>query len=134
MNGTEGFGRSLELKRMIEAEQERLAMLRTLATKTTRSPERDPGGGGTDRMTEEILAAIEELQQRIDRHKAELLSLQLELVQTMQDRCSAREQQVLQARYIGMKSWEEIALSLDLSVSSVMRIHRYAMRRFEPAA
>ena len=72
---------------------------------------------------EDAVIKIEEMKARIGRDLIRLCELKEEITEKIQEIPDMKLQQVLEMRYVSLKTWEEIADTMDRTVSSVYKLH-----------
>lgn len=74
---------------------------------------------------------IEEIQEEIAEEINELVALKEDIMKKIKQIENSDYQTVLELRYIGNKSWEEIAEVLGYSTNNVFKLHRNALNCIE---
>ena len=72
---------------------------------------------------EDAVIKIEEMKARIGRDLIRLCELKEEITEKIQEIPDMKLQQVLEMRYVSLNTWEEIADTMDRTVSSVYKLH-----------
>ncbi|MBE5825284.1 MAG: DUF1492 domain-containing protein [Butyrivibrio sp.] len=128
MNAKEYLNQGFLINERIDAKLEQIAMLRSLATKTSVTLSDMPGdpNKGKSRV-EAIVVKIIGLQEEISADIDRLVDLRKEIMGVIDEVEDPEESLVLNLRYINNLSWEDIASQMDCSVRSVHRIHGRAL-------
>lgn len=117
--------------RRISEKAERIRALREAATRSTPSleAERVSGTGDRSRVEAAMIRAIDlerQLDDAIDRLNAERYRIQ-DAIDRMAD---AREQRLLELRYIDGRSWKSVMTRMGISESWSRKIHADALSHF----
>ena len=81
------------------------------------------------RVTYRIDAGLDtvDLENQIENKQAELKTVTAEVADEISKIGNVSQEMVLTMRYIDMKSWDEIAESMDLRVKTVLKFHGYGL-------
>ena len=71
-----------------------------------------------------------EMEEKIQKELCRLLVLKKQLLAALESVSDREERLLLTYRYLNNESWEQIAVDLSVSMSSVHRIHASALRNF----
>ncbi len=72
---------------------------------------------------EDVVIKIEEMKARIGRDLIRLCDLKEEITEKIQEIPDMKLQQVLEMRYVSLKTWEEIAGKMRCTVSNIYKLH-----------
>lgn len=106
-----------QLRRMKRSAYER-------ATGASAAPDKLPSGGGKGN---DVFTAYVQYAALLDERAAELLDVQREIEQVIRRVPDARHRQILRARYIEEKTWEQIACEMNYCYMQVCRLHGKAL-------
>ena len=120
-----------QMNRRISEKAERIRALREAATRSTPSleAERVSGTGDRSRVEAAMIRAIDlerQLDEAIGRLNAERFRIQ-GAIDRMED---AREQRLLELRYIDGRSWVSVMTRMGINESTSFRLHRSALLSF----
>lgn len=116
------------IRRNINRLENKLLELETEATRQTTSLKHDPRGGGysKDKLAS-IVAKITEVQDEINRQLEKSYELLVKIEKAI-EKLPEREKYLVRARYLDLKTWEQIAVDMKYSWKQVHRIHSKALK------
>lgn len=132
MTAKEFLNRGYRLEQRINAKISQLDALRDLAQKCTSVITGMPGNknASVSRMEETIVKIIDcenDLTAIID----ELVDTKKEIADAIETVENIDQRLVLEMRYLGYKSWQNIALAMYCSVSNIYRLHGNALENIK---
>lgn len=125
MTAKEYLNRARGLEREVTQLREMKRRAYELATSSTAKPSQAPTHGDGAR---DVFAAYAQYNAMLEERTAELLDVQRETLQTIERVPDSRYRQLLRARYLENKTWEEIAVQTSYSWRQVLRLHGEALR------
>ena len=116
----------------IKDKMEELARLRTLATSISvaNDGERVQSSGSQDKMAD-TMCKITDFEAEIQAEIDNLLVLKRDVRGVIEKVSEPVLMSVLHKRYLQYKSWEQIAIELDISWRHTLRLHGKALREIE---
>lgn len=120
-----------KLNSQIDRRLERLDELRTLAAKRTSQLHHAPSGAANSRPMEDAVAALADLQADIDREIDTLCAKKHEIDVMLDKLPDARYQEILNLRYLQGEDWVSIMDELDISETTVFRLHTCAVKALD---
>lgn len=118
------------LTRRIESKLMQRDTIRTLAEKVTPVISDMPKGGRTSSRVEEMAVKIADIESLIDLDITQLLILQKELYKEINSLPDPEAVTILEMRYLGHNTWEEIAECIHTSLRNVHNMHGRALQLF----
>ena len=131
MNAKEYLSRISGIDRRINSLINRRDEMKTLAERCTISLSAAPGGGGDGRGLENNVQKILLLEQQIDEEIERLIGIKAETLYLISRMDDIRLENLLEMRYVDGKSWAEIESELDISETSITRLHQQALKNFQ---
>ena len=131
MNAKEYLSRISGIDRRINSLINRRDELKTLAERCTISLSAAPGGGGDGRGLENNVQKILLLEEQIDEEIERLIGIKAETLYLISRMDDIRLENLLEMRYVDGKSWAEIESELDISETSITRLHQQALKNFQ---
>ncbi len=133
MNTKEYLSQALYLDLIIESKLEQLEALKCLATKVTSNitKEKVTNGNKSNRLLENTVIKIVDLENEINENIAHLVGLKKEIVDIINQVDDLNCRLILEKRYIAGESWEEISEELNYSVRGVYKVHGKALKKVE---
>ena len=133
MTAKEYLGQARNIDNEIQSMLEEVAVLRSMAEKTTAVITGMPGNAtrNTSQLSDTI-AKIIDREEKIDREIDRLVDLRSEIyerVQQVEDRDARR---VLYLRYMNYHSWAEIASKMKLGLRQIYRLHDEGLKKIFP--
>jgi DNA-directed RNA polymerase specialized sigma subunit len=113
--------------REINSKLDQIRRLRELATKTTSTLNPDKVQSSQENKTEKIVAKIVDMENEVNSEIDKLIELKHEICDSIRKVGNAKQRQVLVLRYINGKTWERIAVDLDISYQWVCELHGRAL-------
>lgn len=128
MNAKEYLNQGFLINERIDSKIEQIAMLRTLATKTSVTLSDMPGDPNKGKSKiEELLVKIADLESEISADIDKLVELKGNIMDVINEVEDPEESLVLNLRYLNFFSWEDIAVKMDCSVRNVHIVHSRAL-------
>ena len=128
MNAKEYLNQGFLINERIDSKIEQIAMLRTLATKTSVTLSDMPGDPNKGKSKiEELLVKIADLESEISSDIDKLVELKGNIMDVINEVADPEESLVLNLRYLNFFSWEDIAVKMDCSVRNVHIVHSRAL-------
>ena len=128
MTAKEYLSQAWNIDRRINDKLAHVAQLRDMATNVStvisdmpRSP------SPNNQRMENIIARLTDTEEEINADIDHLVSLQLEIMNTVWQVEDENAQMVLERRYHSFKSWEDIAADMSVSIRWVHKIHAKAL-------
>ena len=131
MNAKEYLSRISGIDRRINSLINRRDEMKTLAERCTISLSAAPGGGGDGRGLENNVQKILLLEEQIDEEIERLIGIKAETLYLISRMDDIRLENLLEMRYVDGKSWAEIESELDISETSITRLHQQALKNFQ---
>ena len=131
MNAKEYLSRISGIDRRINSLINRRDEMKTLAERCTISLSAAPGGGGDGRGLENNVQKILLLEEQIDEEIERLIGIKAETLYLISRMDDIRLENLLEMRYVDGKSWAEIESELDVSETSITRLHQQALKNFQ---
>ena len=108
------------------AERERIMDRMTAVRKST--PSATGGRGGKRRDWTDAVAALEEVEARLNREIAELCRVKREIAEAIEGVEVMSQRRVLEMRYRNYMTWEQIAVSMPCDIRYVYKLHGRALQ------
>lgn len=121
------------ITRRIESKLIQRDTMRTLAEKVTPALPDMPKGGRTSSRVEEMAVKIADIESLINSDITQLLILQKELYKEINSLSDPEAVTILEMRYLGHNTWEEIAECIHTSLRNVHNMHGRALQLFAEA-
>ena len=119
----EYLSRAYRIDQRINSKLELVASLRDLARKATAMLSDMPRNPSNNiHSMEDIIVKIVDLENEINQDIDELVDLKREIENPVY-------QTLLELRYLGFKSWEQIAVEMGYSLQHVFRMHKRALNK-----
>ena len=131
MNAKEYLSRISGIDRRINSLINRRDEMKTLAERCTISLSAAPGGGGDGRGLENNVQKILLLEEQIDEEIERLIGIKAETLYLISRMDDIRLENLLEMRYVDGKCWAEIESELDISETSITRLHQQALKNFQ---
>ena len=132
MTAKEYLQQAYRLNELIDSDVHELERLRDLAGRIS-SPnfgERVQCSRNLDAPFVKYLGDIMEMEEKIQKELCRLVVLKKQILAAMESVSDREERLLLTYRYLNNESWEQIAVDLSVSMSTVHRIHASALRNF----
>lgn len=129
MSPKEFLSQYLEADREIDAQLDEIRKLRAKITGTgvNLNPDKVQSSPPGDTMAR-IIEKIMDMEQEVDTEIDELQKIRREVFQVIRSIPNWKQRAVLRRRYINGKTWEQIAVDLDLSYQWVCALHGKALQ------
>ena len=125
----------LESYRLIQTRinilQSEINRLRTEAESVSINLDGMPKGTATDDKLSRIVADMADLEQTMLEEMSGLYIRRMRIVELLGQLKSHKHQQLLHKRYIECKSWERIAVEMDITWRHCYRLHGSALNEFQ---
>ena len=131
MNVKEYLEKAYGLDETINTKLETLSMLRSLLTKTTSVISGMPQGCGDGRGLEKSIAKIVDLENEINRDIDELVDIKANIKSMIDTIKNPTQKNMMEMRYLQGKSWDEIAIELDKSRTTIFHVHNDVISELE---
>lgn len=129
MNAKEYLSQAFNLDQRINSKLEQVAMLRDLAVKTTSVMQTDKVQGTKQRSPmENALVKLMSLEEEINADIDQLIDLKRDLSNLIAEIESPSYRLLLELRYLGGSTWEEVAAVMGYDVRWTYRLHRKALK------
>lgn len=132
MKAKEYLQQAYRLNELIDSDAHELERLRDLAGRIS-SPnfgERVQSSRNLDAPFVKYLGDIMEMEEKIQKELCRLVVLKKQILAALENMSDREERLLLTYRYLNNESWEQIAVDLSVSMSTVHRIHASALRNF----
>lgn len=132
MTAKEYLQQAYRLNELIDSDVHELERLRDLAGRIS-SPnfgERVQSSRNLDAPFVKYLGDIMEMEEKIQKELCRLVVLKKQILSALESVSDREERLLLTYRYLNNESWEQIAVDLSVSMSTVHRIHASALRNF----
>lgn len=132
MTAKEYLQQAYRLNELIDSDVHELERLRDLAGRIG-SPnfgERVQSSRNLDAPFAKYLGDIVEMEEKIQCELCRLVVLKKQILSALENVADREERLLLTYRYLNNESWEQIAVDLSVSMSTVHRIHASALRNF----
>ncbi|MEF9974143.1 MAG: hypothetical protein RR893_09475 [Clostridia bacterium] len=132
MTAKEYLQQAFRIDQRINGKLEMVARLRESATKVTTNISDMPRASSPNLQTmESTVAKLVDLEADINRDVDALVDLKREIINTIGTLDKPEHQMVLESRYLCYKSWEQIALEMNVQLRWVYRLHGRALSALE---
>ncbi|MEG2388583.1 MAG: hypothetical protein RSC90_08470 [Clostridia bacterium] len=132
MTAKEYLQQAFRIDQRINGKLEMVARLRESATKVTTNISDMPRASSSNLQTmESTVAKLVDLEADINRDVDALVDLKREIIDTIGTLDKPEHQMVLESRYLCYKSWEQIALEMNVQLRWVYRLHGRALSALE---
>lgn len=129
MKVKEYLSKAYRIDQRVGSKLEQLASLRDLSRKATATLTDMPHNPGRNvRAMEGIIAKIMDLENEINQDIDKLVDLKREIVSAVKLTNNPVHQTLLELRYLGFRSWEQIAVEMGYSLQHVYRLHERALK------
>lgn len=132
MTAKEYLQQAYRLNELIDSDVHELERLRDLAGRIS-SPnfgERVQHSRSLDAPFVKYLDDIVEMEEKLQSELCRLVVLKKQILSALENVADREERLLLTYRYLNNESWEQIAVELSVSVSTVHRIHASALKNF----
>jgi len=130
MTVKEYLSRAYRIDQRINSKLELVASLRDLARKATATLSDMPRNPSNNiHSMEDIIVKIVDLENEINQDIDDLVDLKREIVTIIKKIENPVYQTLLELRYLGFKSWEQIAVEMGYSLQHVFRMHKRALNK-----
>ncbi len=128
MTTKEYLSRASYINQRIRSKAEQIAEMKTLATKVNAAlcDVRVQTSRNNHRM-EDIMIKVVEYQEELCKDMEELMRIKSEVKAAIDTVDSNEYRFLLEARYLQLRRWEQIAVEMELSIDQVYHIHRNAL-------
>lgn len=132
MTAKEYLSQAHRLNELIDADSKELERLRDLSSRISGSNfgERVQTSRNIDPPFVKYLGEIDEMKRKIQKELCDLVSLKNNILSALKKMPNRDERLLLTYRYLNNESWEQIAVSLYVSMRTVHRIHSSALQNF----
>jgi len=114
----------------IDAKLEQIARLQSLATRTTSAIKGVPSGdSATNSRIENSIVLIHEKTAQLSAELTRLLQVSEKVAVTIAAVRNDKERMILEYRYLCFFSWENISKMINVSLSSVFKLHNKALKK-----
>ena len=128
MTAKEYLSQAWNIDRRINDKLAHVAQLRDMATNVSTVISDMPRSPGlNNQRMENIIARLTDTEEEINADIDHLVSLKLEIMNTIWQVEDENAQMVLERRYHSFKSWEDIAADMSVSIRWVHKIHAKAL-------
>lgn len=132
MNMKEYLSQAIWLDRIINNKLEQLDSLKCLAEKVTTSYSQEKVSATKSRSPlENAVVKIIDLEHEIDEDIDRFVDLKREISEVIGHVRSLNQRLLLEMRYIGGKSWDDVALELNYNSRTVFKVHGKALKEIE---
>ena len=132
MTAKEYLSQAWNIDRRINDKLAHVAQLRDMATNVSTVISDMPRSPGlNNQRMENIIARLTDTEEEINADIDHLVSLKLEIMNTIWQVEDENAQMVLERRYHSFKSWEDIAADMSVSIRWVHKIHVKALDEVE---
>ncbi len=129
VNAKEYLSQAFTLDQLINCKLEQVAVLRNQALKVTSVIQSDPVQGSKQRSPmENTLVKLMNLEQEIDADIDRLVALKQELKEFVAEIENPSYKLLLELRYLGGSTWEEVAASMGYDLRWIYRLHSKALK------
>ena len=118
-----------KLNNKIEQKEKLESMAQRVSSDVTK--EKVCGGDNVKSPMENAIVKLMDLQYEINKDIDRLVDLKREILETINQVKDASHQLILEMRYIGGQSWEDVAKSMGYDVRTIFRIHGKALKEIE---
>ena len=130
MRAKEYLRKVRDLDKECSAILSRIEELHADITRTTAILSDMPRGGKQDRH-EEVLTEMIDLKCRFRTDLLELMRLKGEAIGLINSLADSRYRLVLNHYYLGGMTWEQVAVTMDISYRWVLKLHGQALKKFQ---
>lgn len=128
MTSKEFLAQARGLDRLISGKLDQIESLRDLAEKCTATLTGMPGNSDRSVSTvADTVAKIVDLQIEILHDIDDLVALNREIIRSIKTLGNTELQSLMELRYLGFKTWEEIAVELKYNIRHIYRLHDEAL-------
>lgn len=128
MTSKEFLAQARGLDRLISGKLDQIESLRDLAEKCTATLTGMPGNSDRSVSTvADTVAKIVDLQIEILHDIDDLVALNREIIRCIKTLGNTELQSLMEQRYLGFKTWEEIAVELKYNIRHIYRLHDEAL-------
>ena len=128
MTSKEFLAQARGLDRLISGKLEQIESLRDLAEKCTATLTGMPGNSDRSVSTvADTVAKMVDLQIEILHDIDDLVALNREIIRCLKTLGNTELQSLMEQRYLGFKTWEEIAVELKYNIRHIYRLHDEAL-------
>lgn len=128
MTNKEFLAQARGLDRLISGKLDQIESLRDLAEKCTATLTGMPGNSDRSVSTvADTVAKIVDLQIEILHDIDDLVALNREIIRSIKTLGNTELQSLMELRYLGFKTWEEIAVELKYNIRHIYRLHDEAL-------
>lgn len=133
MTAKEYLGQARNIDNEIQSMLEEVAVLRSMAEKTTAVITGMPSNAtrNTSQLSDTI-AKIIDREEKIDREIDRLVDLRSEIYESVQQVEDRDARRVLYLRYMSYRSWAEIATEMKLGLRQIYRLHDEGLKNIFP--
>jgi DNA-directed RNA polymerase specialized sigma subunit len=129
VNAKEYLSQAFKLDQRINSKLEQMALLRDLAVKTTSAMQTDKVQGIKQRSPmENALVKLMSLEEEINADIDQLIDLKRDLSNFIAEIESPSHRLLLELRYLGGSTWEEVAAVMGYDLRWTYRLHRKALK------
>ncbi len=118
------------IDQQIDCKLAMMSRLREQTTKATALITDMPRGDSPDlQQIETTVVKIADLEEEINRDIDRLVDLRRDARRAISRISDTEQRLILELRYFGYQTWEQIAASMNYSVRHITRLHGYALRK-----
>ena len=131
MTAKEYLKQAWNIDQKINDKLDQAARLREMATKVTSTLSNAPRSGSHENKLDDIIARLVETEEEINKDIDRLINLKIDIlniVWSVEDDACRR---VLELRYHDFKSWNDIALEMNVSLRWVHTLHSRGLKKVE---
>ena len=129
MTVKEYLSQAYRIDQRIDSKLEQVLSLRDLVKKATSTLSDMPHSPNKNiHSMEDIIVKIIDLENEINQDIDELVDLKREIVTAIKQIENPVYQTLLELRYLGYKSWEQIAVEMGYSLQHIFRLHELSLK------
>ena len=121
------LGRYTVISRRLWEKSEQIERLYSLETKITPTLSDMPKGGGSENKIEIITERIEDIRKQIAAELGQLLAVRNEIETAIQNVKDESFRELLELRYIGGFTWEQVAVRMNYTFRNITYMHGRAL-------
>lgn len=132
MTAKEYLNQAYHIDRRVESKLAQIESLYSLATRVTSVFSNTPHNCNlNNRSLEKTISKIVDLKKSIDDDIDKLVDLKCEITKAINEIENIEYRTILEMRYLGFKTWEEIAVALSYDVRHIYRLHGQALEKIK---
>lgn len=125
------LNRAYKTELRMDTKLDELESLRSRAEKITTTLSHSPRGGGVNKAIESITLKIVELEEEIGEEIDELFGTYQDVRSAIKSVSDPELRLLLELRYLGYKTWGEIAYQMKYGVRQIHRMHGDALKKIK---